>query len=946
MAYKRLSELREEVRPPLELRPQTRIPESGGRITPNRSLFADGPITLPKYEASRAEKPLKFLQQKVGEPVSKGLNVLSAVTAGPIRSAMEAVTKAQQERKGVGKQLLSGAGGFLSGPLKGAKSALKGEDKYSFSGITRDLPEIIGGKGTAFEKDFKSPAIQSELGLLSLPLEVFLDLDIPAGDIAKAPKKIRKLLKGISKIEDIEDVARTVSKTTKLGDITKATQKAGDITSLARRAEKIQDIVNISKGKNITQDALTAAGREEQSLFKVIDDLAGTPAKPVAETADFVQTAKSKSLKTPKFLKRSIDDIPEMNVSSWKDKIFQERETLERNIERVTGGDAEGLKDYVTEPRKANEANKQIWIGEMKDYLDETKKIIKLDSKDDLLTTRFGEAKMTLEELKEASPNNWQNIQKTAGEIRGVMDETIDAINKERIALGLPLIPKRKNYMRNARLQTTLFEKMGMFLEKGKDVPTHKLDFTELFGANKPFSTTEIARHGDDFEGSAIRVTENYIDAVADTLFHTDTVQRVRNVEEQMRKAQKIALESGEPLNLPNFYKNLRNYGNNLAGKATKLDEGIEEIITPTGLKFIDFITKKISANMVGGNFTSAISNFIPFQDFIPTTKNRYVLEGLQEGLRLPFTKNFTEIGKETSSYLTRMFPRGKSVKTIGNNITDASKWFSDTVNRFTARSVVSGKYFEGLSEGLDSKAAMKAADDYAGRLITDKSKGGLPNMFSNRILRPLMQFQSEVNNSASFRLHDIPRSSKSAGETASIYAQIALLGFAGNEISEKVTGRRPMADPIDYFLTATGIRDGDIKTGERLKGVGKDTLGQVPFTGGLFGGKYPVETAFRSPIDFLSYVIPPTGGGQIRKTLTAAAVEDGDVKDSLGRTKFTIPEDEKLKTLFSGIWSASTAQDYLNRGKKNEEGSSGRPAPRSRSSRSRPSKRSRPAPR
>jgi hypothetical protein len=54
-----------------------------------------------------------------------------------------------------------------------------------------------------------------------------------------------------------------------------------------------------------------------------------------------------------------------------------------------------------------------------------------------------------------------------------------------------------------------------------------------------------------------------------------------------------------------------------------------------------------------------------------------------------------------------------------------------EMVDHFTADSVIRGRYIENIRRGMSEEAAMDEADDLGALIFADRSKGGLPTIFS-----------------------------------------------------------------------------------------------------------------------------------------------------------------------------------------------------------------------
>ena len=245
-------------------RPQTGIPQSGGgitpnmnasiKITPNRSLFAGGPLNTPKYKESFWQKFLQNYQKtetKAGGGIMDFLSVPGAVGAGSLRQGMENVSEAQRNQESRSGQLSKGLGGLLTGAVKGPAAFIKNKedkDKYSYTDTFKNLSDIIGAQNTDFGNRWKSKGSQRALGAAGLGADMFLDLDFlvdkayKTGKLAtKASKlsKATKASKALGRVDDITDVAKPLNR---INDLVKPLSKVDEVADVARPLSKLEDI--------------------------------------------------------------------------------------------------------------------------------------------------------------------------------------------------------------------------------------------------------------------------------------------------------------------------------------------------------------------------------------------------------------------------------------------------------------------------------------------------------------------------------------------------------------------------------------------------------------------------------------------------------------------------------------------------------------------------------
>jgi hypothetical protein len=159
----------------------------------------------------------------------------------------------------------------------------------------------------------------------------------------------------------------------------------------------------------------------------------------------------------------------------------------------------------------------------------------------------------------------------------------------------------------------------------------------------------------------------------------------------------------------------------------------------------------------------------------------------------------------------------------------------------------------------------------------------------------------------------------------ASSLAQFAIYSFIFNNLFEMVAGRRPTIDPIQYVLQIAGVEPGG--TGGALE----DLAGNLPFVGGITGGRLPVGAGLpdvpsllrgtttlprelRKPLFFLA---PPMGGLQAKKTLEGmgAFMRGGSYTPS-GRRRYKIDPTvaNLIRTGLFGQYATPEAREYFNR--------------------------------
>lgn len=618
---------------------------------------------------------------------------------------------------------------------------------------------------------------------------------------------------------------------------------------------------------------------------------------------------------------------PELNFRNWKDKptFSLARETFERNIESVANPeDAVKLKEFIIDPIRANEDALVKFVDPLKNkvkgYMSDLG--IKAGSKEDRLVQQFGEGLMSMTELADKTPK-WKEVQDAADYFRKIYDQLLDKVNASRAEYNYKPIPKRPDYFRHFQEITNVVRQLGTLFRES-DLPTEIAGITDIFKPGKPFSTAELRRKGTESTISAIKGFDNYIESISKQIFHIDSVQRVRALEKYIRVA------AGEDAaTLPSFVANINEYGNLLAGKAAKLDRAVESTVGRRVFKLANILKQQTGISLVAGNISSALTNFLPFTQSLATTEKLSAAKGLLDAMIAPFARNITDIGGTESKFLLRRFKQGKIAPSITEKVLDKAGWLFKTIDQFVSHSVVAGKYYENIGKGMAPEEAMHAADEYAGKVLADRSFGQLPNLMGSKTAGFVTQFQTEVNNMYSFLTKDIPKmSGGNKSKMLGAFGQFVLYSYLFNDAYQEVTGRRPTIDPIFAAMTLLGQTDQshNVDFITRAKTASQDIAGNLPF-GNLIpglgqGGRLPVASLVP---DFtklsqgqLTELLNPVSL-QLKKSIQgASAVEKGKVTTPSGKIKFRIPQTTEnfiRATLFgpNSLPQASKYYDTIN---------------------------------
>ena len=419
----------------------------------------------------------------------------------------------------------------------------------------------------------------------------------------------------------------------------------------------------------------------------------------------------------------------------------------------------------------------------------------------------------------------------------------------------------------------------------------------------------------------------------------------------------------------------LRNYTDQLAGKKSQFDRVFEQGLGRGIYNTTKAIENRIAANMVALNPGSWLTNFIPLVQ-AGELSPKYVIEGMAQTMGNRFRKvdDITDI----SSFLTNR--KGSNVL-WKSNLEKAQDFLTSPmqmIDDFTSEALVRAKYAEQLKKGVHPEEAIKTADRFAADIIADRSKGALPTVFNskNPISKILTMYQVEVNNQWSHLLKDIPRSKENVAQVALAFTNFAVGAYIFNDVYERLVGRRSALDPISWANDFAGDASGkklpnftealenamkgqgisfeevDTKSGGgTIASFGENVAQDIPFVGGLLGGgRVPISSALPNVATMATntgnlitgdvdskkglsaigkelakpatYIIPPVGGGQIKKAVESTrALAKGGVygldKEGKEQLKFAVDADAASipKGLAFGQYAIGNSGDYVDSG-------------------------------
>ena len=540
--------------------------------------------------------------------------------------------------------------------------------------------------------------------------------------------------------------------------------------------------------------------------------------------------------------------------------------------------------------------------------------------------------------------------------------------------MGYDPIPKRKDYMRHFQEIGDKLSQWGVPLnpsDMNKDsIPTDINGITDQFKPGKNWFASAMQRKGLKTTYDAITGIDGYLEGASNLIYHTEDIQRYRTLSKliretygQMHGLDNISSMTNEEIEnrlndiydakLSKYVAWLDEQANALAGKKGGIDRAAERLLGRKIYNILDTAKKQVGSNMTGFNVRSALTNFASaVQGASKTNKVAFV-----KGTLSTINNIIHDDGLiNKSDFLTNRFGSDMLSKKLWQKASNAGQILMTGSDYFTANQIWRSKYYENLSKGMTESNAIKNADDFAARIMGDRSKGSTAEIFNSKTLGLLSQFQLEVNNQWSSIIHDnkmdIQSGNKSGATVMFQLGQLAALSYFFNNFMKALTGSDVMIDPIDMLKKLLGKDDDEEKTLEqRATELFGDLIDDLPFVSFLTGGRIPMAEAFtgagtalkkltgqkdkygneikwsdvgKDIISSGAYWLLPTGYGQAKKTTKGLSMYNpnlpiaGSYTDS-GNLRFTADKSAggMIKAALFGQYSSKESQNYIDSGYK-----------------------------
>ena len=692
------------------------------------------------------------------------------------------------------------------------------------------------------------------------------------------------------------------------------------------------------------------------------------------------------------------------DITKIKDKkkgIMYQINTMKRNLRDImTPEQAKSMYETYFRPITENNAKME------KDITSYNERIQKynLNNEESVYTQMLGELRYNPDsELTSKEVNDYYNknsrkidagkVDKAIEEFRSIYDELIGRVNQTLTANGYKEIEYRQGYFPHF-IEEKATSPIGKFAEKlgwkvkSGQLPTDIAGITDQFKPGKTWTTFSQHRTGDATDYNALKGLDNYLRGAMDVIHHTNDIQKLRALENEIRyqysekgiKEKIDSIYADDTLDmeekndaiytltnnmrnsgLGNFVTEIRNYTDNLANKKAFGDRSMEQQFGRDTYSIMQNINSRVSANMVGGNISSALTNFIPITQAWSQLSTKNLMKGMYESIKASIKDDGFA---NNSVYLTNRTKKAERLYKSGlDKINDKLGVPFEAIDSFTSNTIVRAKYHDNIEKGMSEQEAIRNADEFAKDVMAGRSKGDMPTIMNqkNPLMKLMTAFQLEVNNQYGYMFKDIPADLGDEAKRKLVGAFIKMFfgAWLYNQLSEKVTGRKSAFSPIDMAIddikTATNE---NLDLGDKISAIAEDTAQELPFVGGLLGGgRLPIQSAipYENPLEMVTgtisdvsktfdedeskkknaikklmkewskpvyYVAMPFGGGQIKKTIEGISMYNenlpvaGSYTDS-GKLRFEAPEDTlgKLQAAVFGQYASKNAREYFDNG-------------------------------
>ena len=499
--------------------------------------------------------------------------------------------------------------------------------------------------------------------------------------------------------------------------------------------------------------------------------------------------------------------------------------------------------------------------------------------------------------IRKAAEND-QKIDKTitknaAPVYRQWYDDIYPALNELLAAYGMEPIGKVLGYTPHGRFNNKLkgFEKILSVVglenfskrEELHTLPTEIAGQTQEFKPKKPWVAFFMKRNSFRTDYDIVAATEKYIDSVADVIFHTGDIVKLRGLESYLhagaKRNTKASLDEifdrirrGDTLEkakwlqtkgklkeksiseitakevenefekmieeavkanefntrYTNFAQWVTNFTNIIANKQYGGDRGMEYDGGREALNTGNKIVGLFAISRVAGNFSSVLSQCGQIATIWTKRKKRAIMTALRE-MCIPHKLDLFRL---ESSFLTNRRGVENRRKGAGEAYLDTLYGPIGAMDMFVATLAARSMYIESVLKGMSHEEAMTMSNRFGRRTMSSRAKGERATAFygKNLVDKLMHQFSEEAYGSLDGMLFETAReyreTVKEHGKKAATLKLIGqILGYLAvafivNRLTDEWYGGTPV--PLDIAgITANFVASGKgLPTNDYIKGL------------------------------------------------------------------------------------------------------------------------------
>lgn len=389
--------------------------------------------------------------------------------------------------------------------------------------------------------------------------------------------------------------------------------------------------------------------------------------------------------------------------------------------------------------------------------------------------------------------------------IKSLEDRKMDILRNKR------LVPRKDYYRHMQDLEGEGFFASLEAMQRGAT----DIDPRGIGMNTKPLTKTSSIlqkRKGGEFTADAVGGFENYIKQAEYKIHFEPHIKRVRDFTEN------IIEHTTETKNATSFIESLKDFADELAGKAAPYDRGLARAIGEEKSRIIMGATTKIMnrmrANAVMGNIPTIFIQAFNFQNVAAYARNPAdLVVGIREALKgFAGDKAVQNLLKQSpfleERYLSRTFRQldHKALQKAEN----IAVWALEALDKGVAESAFLTFYRQGIKKGLKHADAIFEADNLVRKSIAGRGIGEMPPSQRAILTKNLLPFTVEVRNALNVYKEFInkgaygikAKDSKLVGEAAGGLTSLFVVSFLLNKLGEVAIGREGiLPDPIDVFF-------------------------------------------------------------------------------------------------------------------------------------------------